>query len=591
MNAGNEFDVVIVGGGPAGSTVGTLLRKYNPNLSVLILEKEHFPRPHIGESQLPAISFVLDEMGVWDKVEAAGFPIKLGASFTWGKDDESWDLDFYPAEHFKHEPRPAKYQGQRQYTAFQVDRPRYDEILLRNAESMGVSVREGTLVREVLREGDRITGLRLDDGDVVTGRHYVDATGAVGLIRRAMGVESDAPKELRNIAIWDYWENAEWAIEIGVGGTRIQVRSLPYGWIWFIPIGETRTSIGLVCPSEYYKQSGLTPAELYDKAVRTHPQLTELLAKATPSGNVETTKDWSHLAQRLVGENWFLVGEAAGFADPILSAGMTLAHSSGRDAAYTILEIERAKIDAAWLRRRYDDQNRRSIKYHIRFARYWYASNGRFTDLKEHCRKIAREDGLTLTPKQAWEWLARGGFSTMGVESAQVGSFDLFCALKLVDKFMGSSSEYTYLKYNHYKLELNGATKDALGMLRDGGITPVPCYRRANRILPLAGAYANIVRALHLSPDAITLLQTLRRSVETQVDAAHRDRVLSDHFQALEAMLVEGWVTGKKKPGRPMIKVTDDGTSYFRSTADGEEALRKAEETRAKAEPRPSGSG
>jgi hypothetical protein len=179
----------------------------------------------------------------------------------------------------------------------------------------------------------------------------------------------------------------------------------------------------------------------------------------------------------------------------------------------------------------------------------------------------------------------------MGVESAQVGSFDLFCALKLVDKFMGSSSEYTYLKYNHYKLELNGATKDALGMLRNGGITPVPCYRRANRILPLAGAYANIVRALHLSPDAITLLQTLRRSVETQVDAAHRDRVLSDHFQALEAMLVEGWVTGKKKPGRPMIKVTDDGTSYFRSTADGEEALRKAEETRAKAEPRPSGSG
>ena len=121
----NEVDVAIVGGGPSGSTVATLLKKYNPELSVMILEKAKFPREHVGESQLPGISAILDEMGVWDKVEAAGFPIKIGASYTWGKGDEAWDFVFYPAEEFVDEPRPAKFEGQRRYTAFQVERDRY----------------------------------------------------------------------------------------------------------------------------------------------------------------------------------------------------------------------------------------------------------------------------------------------------------------------------------------------------------------------------------------------------------------------------------------------------------------------------------
>ena len=370
MTNATPYDVVIIGGGPGGSTAASLLRKYNPALRVLILEKARFPRDHVGESQLPAIGSILNEMGVWEKVEQAGFPIKIGASYTWGRNNDRWDFDFYPVEEWRDEPRPAMYTGQRLHTAFQVDRALYDDLLLKHAESLGAEARQETHVVEILREGDRVTGLRLECGEIVTGRHYIDASGTVGILRRAMGVEVRVTNELRNIAVWEYWRNAEWAVEIGVGATRVQVRSLPYGWIWFIPLGPDRTSVGLITPAEHYKKTGLSPEEIYLKALEEQPEIASLVRNATRENNLQSCKDWSQLAERVVGENWFLVGEAAGFADPILAAGMSLAHSSAREAAYTILELDRAELDPAWLRERYDRRNRTNIEQHIRFAQY-----------------------------------------------------------------------------------------------------------------------------------------------------------------------------------------------------------------------------
>lgn len=227
---------------PRGSTAGAILKKCNPSLKVLIVEKEKFPREHVGESQLPKISYILDEMGCWDKVEAADFPIKIGATYRWGHSNKLWDFEFYPAKAFKDEPRPAKFEGQRRMTAFQVDRALYDKILLDHAASMGCEVREETLVREIMRDAanpDRIDGLRLDSGEAIKARYYIDASGGIGLLRRAMGVEIDCPTALRNVAMWDYWTNTDWAVSIGVGGTRVQVLSLGYGWMWFIPLGPT----------------------------------------------------------------------------------------------------------------------------------------------------------------------------------------------------------------------------------------------------------------------------------------------------------------------------------------------------------------
>ncbi|RYG39522.1 FAD-dependent oxidoreductase, partial [bacterium] len=249
----NDIDVAIIGGGPAGSTAGTLLKKYAPNLRVSIFERENFPRDHVGESQLPPIGKVLDEMGVWEAIEAAGFPIKVGATYRWGTTDDLWDFNFVKEDALNDHQRPAKYEGVRTWTALQVDRARYDKILLDHARCMGVNVLEGTAVREIVRDGDRVEALRLEVGEEVRARYVIDASGGASLLRRAMGVGATIPTSLRNIAIWRYWDNAKWAVEVGVGGTRVYVMSLGYGWIWFIPLGPTRTSVGLIVPADYYK--------------------------------------------------------------------------------------------------------------------------------------------------------------------------------------------------------------------------------------------------------------------------------------------------------------------------------------------------
>ncbi len=573
-----NYDIAIIGGGPSGTTLASLVKKYNPDLSVIILEKEKFPREHVGESQLPGISAILDEMEVWDKIEEANFPIKLGGSYTWGKDADAWDFDFYPAEEFKDEPRPAKFVGQRQRTAFQVERDRYDEILLRHAEQhWGVKVREETMVREIMKDGDRVTGYKLENGEVITARHYVDASGHPALLRKAMGVESKAPDELKNVAFWDYWDNAQWAVEIGIGGTRVQVRSLPYGWIWFIPLGPSRASVGLICPSEYYKSTGLTPKEVYLRAIEEQKEIHALLkdGKSSTDGNVLTTKNWSHLADRLAGENWWIIGEAGGFADPILAAGMTLAHSSARHAAYSILEIERGG-DESWVKGFYDEKNRRNIDQHIRFAKYWYAANGCFTDLQEHCKTIAKESGLKLTPSQAWRWLAQGGFSNQNIEVAGFGAFDIFSSKKLIEVFSGKESKFQLTKVNELTLNLNNAEEVEQGQLVDGRIEKIKCFKRAEATLPYTGVWRDLIDVLKKHKDLKEIIDNIRGRLTKASSADEAERSLSVYYEALEAMVNDGWIIGRKIKSRPMLNLHPEARQ-IRSSEEGRKATESAQ--------------
>jgi len=565
----SDYDVAIIGGGPAGSTVGTLLLKYNPQLRVVILEREQFPRDHVGESQLPSISHILAEMGVWDKVEVANFPIKIGATYRWGKTDELWDFEFIADGVFHPVKRPTKFVGQRTQTAFQVDRAVYDKILLDHARELGCVVREETVVRTVERSGDRVTRLVLDDGSEVQAKYYVDATGHSGILRRAMGVEIDIPTSLQNMAIWDYWRNAEWAVSIGIGGTRVQVLSLSYGWIWFIPLGPDRTSIGLIVPANYCKETGKRPEDLYMEALNSDELVSKLIQNATRENNFHTTKDWSFIAERLAGQNWFLAGESAGFADPILAAGLALTQAGARMVAYTLLELFRKELEPEWLRDHYDVNHRSQIRQHVRFADFWYTANGVFSDLQDYAKEIAADAGLDMSAADAWRWLGQGGFIEH-TSGTNLGGCGLLIAKEIVGAFTGEEAPYVIVGKTHFTSDLEGAEKDWMAEMRGGRITRRRLYRRDGKVLPMVGLPAFLIQLLRTERSYSELCRVpvpdLAMNNESIGDPT---KVQIEVLKTMEALVSDGWVIARIEPGaEPFPPVTFDFSSVVHANRD-----------------------
>jgi flavin-dependent dehydrogenase len=554
-----DYDVVIIGGGPAGSTVAALLLKYAPSLRVAIFEREKFPREHVGESHLPAISQILDEMGVWDKVEAANFPIKVGATYRWGSTSDLWHFDFLVDRIFEDAPRPSKFVGQRRETAFQVDRATYDKILLDHARELGADVFEETRVDEVFTEGDRVLGVQVStDAPIkgrVTARHYVDCSGGSGILRRKVGVGVHSPTNLRNIAIWDYWQDAEWAINIGTGGTRIQVLSLSWGWLWFIPVSETRTSIGLVCPVETFKSKSLSTEDLYLEAIRAEPRISQLVKNARRENLLGATNDWSYVADRLVGENWFLAGDACGFADPILSAGMTLAHTGARRVAYSILDLESRTHDPDWVRREYDAQHRGQIGHHIRFADFWYSSNGCFTDLQENCSEIAKQAGLSLNAEDAFRWLSTGGFANEDQSEARAGTYRFASIKNFTEILTNERFDWKITKFNEFRLNLLGAERSEVSSMRNGVIDSFICYRKGDKTLPLHGMYGIVYRVLMRERDALRVVQLIAHGLKVSTGERSVKPGLAAAYEVLEAMILEGWITPGLNKKRPLLDV------------------------------------
>ncbi len=570
-----DCDVAIIGGGPAGSTLGALLRLYNPALDVTIIEREVFPRDHVGESLLPYLMHVLAEMGAWDKVEAADFPVKIGGLYRWGQSDELWSLDFLPGANFQEEPRPARLAGQRLLTAFQVDRSKYDKILLDHAKELGCTVHEGVKVQTIRREGDRVTGFDLVpsgkvgeaplDGETeVSARYYVDASGNTGMMRRVMGVEVDSPSSLRNVAIWDYWQNAEWSERIGVGGTRILVLSIGWGWIWFIPVGPTRTSLGLVTSAEYLKQSGKRPEELYAEAVNSEPTIAKLTKAGHRENILQATRDWSFVAEKLYGENWFLAGDSAGFADPILSGGLTLAQNGARKIAYSILELDRGELDPIWVKNEFDRSQRAHIRNHINFADYWYSANGHFTELQEYCAEIARGAGIELEPEEAFRWMGSGGFTSDKLGEALAGSYNIGTVKYSIQQMSGRMPKWELEGFNSFRLDIDGAALTRLASYERGRITSVQCYVRDTHVLPNYLAFGAMGTALRKESELQPLMELFSAEMKRRVPNSDVKTHFWAGLQALEAMIAEGWVKGVVIPNARFLKVVivNDGFTY-----------------------------
>lgn len=553
-----KCDVAIIGGGPSGTTVACLLRKYMPHLKVVILERESFPREHVGESLLPPTGRILNEIGAWEKIEEQNFPVKLGASLKWGATPEPFDFSFIPGLKYSDAPRPARFEGQRSKTAFQVDRSVFDKLLLDHAEACGARVFEEAKVTEVRVQNGRVAELIVDSDQIVDGRvvakHYVDASGVSGILRRALQVPVNSPTTLRNIAIYDYWQDAAWAKREGVDGTHIQVMSLDWGWVWFITIGKTRTSVGLVTHADYFKQSGLTREEIYLKAVAEEPRIAALLSGARRENRLQADRDWSYIADQIVGENWFLAGDSSGFADPILSAGITLAMVGSRKVAYSILELERRKLDPAWIKDEYQRTQKQNILNHIRFADYWYSANKMFTDLQEYCTTIAEEAGLTLTAEEAFRWIGSGGFTddTWDPHPA-AGTYRISAVKRTVSRFSGSIAEWELDKVNWLKLNLEGAVAYKTASYRDGQIKETRTLRRDGKTLFLDRMYYLIIEALKREGEVSKVIALVTQSALPLLLTSEKE--LNLHIlEVLEAMIAEGWIVGAVVPDLPFVK-------------------------------------
>ncbi len=321
---GWDFDVAVVGGGPGGSSAATALARRGRK--VILLERERFPRFHIGESQLPWSNEVFRDLGVEEAIAGAGFVRKWGASFRPpGSVDEQY-ADFAAAVET---PTPQ---------SFQVLREKFDEVLLRHSQRSGAEVLEG---RSLLDASFEQGGVALRYADEQGAEHkirvgaVVDASGRAGVIARRFGQHEVDPL-LRNIAVHAQFENVPRAEGRRAGDIRMFTRP-DMGWLWFIPLSDSAMSVGAVIPKAVHQREQKASAdESLAHYLSCTPVAEALLGQARQVTPARVDVDYSYLATQMAGDRWVAVGDAAAFLDPIFSTGVLLAMQGGVEAAGVI---------------------------------------------------------------------------------------------------------------------------------------------------------------------------------------------------------------------------------------------------------------
>lgn len=334
-----ETDVVVIGGGPAGSTVSTLLAQQG--VAVQLFEREKFPRFHIGESLIPETYWVLERLNMLPKLKASHFIKKYSVQFVNATGKLS--APFYFWDNKPHECSET----------WQVVRSEFDQMMLENAREHGVLAHEQVRVRDVLFEDSRAVGVRIQtkDGQVqeVRAKVVVDASGQSGLIQNNLKLRVWDPV-LNKGAIWTYWENAYRDVGRDEGATLVVQTPNKQGWFWYIPLHDNRVSLGVVGPFDYLFKGRESHEQTYHEEVALCPAVEERLKDAKRITGYFATKDYSYRGTACSGDGWVTIGDAFGFLDPLYSSGVMLALRSGEVAADAIVEgLKSGDLSAAQL--------------------------------------------------------------------------------------------------------------------------------------------------------------------------------------------------------------------------------------------------
>jgi flavin-dependent dehydrogenase len=333
-----EYDVIVIGGGPSGSTTAALVAE--AGYRTLLLERDAEPRRKVGESLMPETYWVFERLGVLEGLKKGPFVEKVGVQFVSSSGKESSPFLFT-----RHDPRECG-------RTWHVERARFDQFLLDNATSKGVEVHRGARVLDVVFEGDRAVGVKLATdgsgkngngasgagGDFIRSKVVVDASGQAGMLGARFALRQPNPK-FRKAAIWGHFRGSRRDV-IDNGVMTVCFRTLSNrSWFWHIPLSNDVVSIGCVSDADYFFRPGAgTPDEIFAQEVADCPAMAKRLEGTEKVAGLDVVKEYSYMTGKSSGDGWVLVGDSWGFIDPIYSSGVWFALKSGQLAADTIVE-------------------------------------------------------------------------------------------------------------------------------------------------------------------------------------------------------------------------------------------------------------